>query len=464
MLAVTRTFKSATIALRRNVMRSALTCLGIIIGVSAVIAMMEIGHGSSESIKKSLSSMGANTVLVLPGTAASGGVTWGAGSAMTLTPEDCDAILANCSAVHNACPIVRAKSSQVIYGGQNWIPSNITGATPAILDIQNWGNVIEGQPFTDADVRNASKVCLLGQTLVQKLFNGRSPVGKDIRLANVSFRVVGALKAKGANMFGQDQDDVIIAPWTTIKYRVSGTPFGGAAQASSGGSSSSSSTSDAVNTLSNLYPSTSLDLYPDTSSVQAADTPQPVRFANVDQILVTSVSTTAIPQTIAQITQLLHDRHHIRAGQPDDFQTRDFTEMSSMLTSTTTLMTGLLMAVAMLSLLVGGVGIMNIMLVSVTERTREIGLRMAVGARGRDILQQFLIEAIILCLFGGAIGILLGRGGSILVHLVLGWPTEISVPAIVASVIVSASVGMIFGFYPAWKASRLDPIEALRYE
>jgi ABC-type antimicrobial peptide transport system permease subunit len=461
MKAFARTMKTATSALRRNVMRSALTCLGIIIGVAAVIAMMEIGNGSSSSIQRTIASMGANTLLVLPGTAASGGVSWGSGSVMTLTPEDCEAILNECPAIKNATPIVRARSSQVVYGSRNWIPATLQGTTPAFLNIRDWEEMSDGEAFTDRDVRNASKVCLLGQTLVRELFEGQSPVGKEVRIANVSFRVAGVLRAKGANMMGSDQDDIVLAPWTTIKYRVSGQSSGGAAQVSAGTSSGTGTTSS--NSLSSIYPG-STALYPQMSDVQAADMPKPVRFANVDQILCAAESTPAIPQAIQQITRLLHERHRIRGDEPDDFQVRDMSEMTRAVSSTTSVMTNLLLCVALISLLVGGVGIMNIMLVSVTERTREIGLRMAVGARGRDILRQFLTEAIVLSLLGGAIGILLGRGGSLLVRAILRWPTEISVPAIIAAVAVSATVGIVFGYYPAWKASRLDPIEALRYE
>jgi ABC-type antimicrobial peptide transport system permease subunit len=460
---VTRTLRSAGVALRRNVMRSALTCLGIIIGVAAVIAMMEIGHGVSTSIRRSIASMGANTLLVMPGAAASGGVNWGAGSTMTLTPDDCEAIIRECPSVRYAAPIVRARSSQVVNGNRNWIPQQIMGTTPAYLDIREWTEMEDGEAFSERDVRNASKVCLLGKTLARELFQGESPVNKDVRIGNVAFRVVGVLKPKGANMMGGDQDDIVLAPWTTIKYRLSSQSMGGLAQvqASSGSSSSSSS---AINTLSQLYPNTSPQLYPPISDVQAADTPKPVKFANVDIIQVAAANPAASAVALAQMTALLHDRHHIRDGELDDFQIRDLSEVMSAFGTTSALMSGLLLGVATISLIVGGVGIMNIMLVSVTERTREIGLRMAVGARGRDILFQFLVESIILCMGGGAIGILIGRGASLLLKWGLRLPTEISIPAIIISVVVSVAVGLIFGFYPAWKASRLDPIEALRYE
>ena len=453
---VYRTIRTALRALRRNPMRALLTTLGIVIGVAAVIAMMEIGAGSSAAVQKSISSMGANVVLVMPGTATSSGISFGSGSVTTLTPDDAAAIQRECPAVKTVAPAVRARV-QIVYGNRNWVPSSMYGTTPAFLEIRDW-TIVEGDPFTDRDVLNANKVCVIGQTLVRELFDGASPVGKEIRLKNVAFRVVGVLGRKGANMMGMDQDDILLAPWTTIKYRVTGSTLQNTNQ------SAASATSSTVNTLSNLYPSGQPTLYPQQSETQAADTPMPVRFANVDQVLVTARSSVEIPAAIDQMTALLHERHHIRDGESDDFTIRDMTEMSNTLTSTTRLMTNLLLCVAMISLVVGGVGIMNIMLVSVTERTREIGLRMSVGARARDILRQFLVEAVVLCLVGGAVGILLGHGGSLLVRMLLRWPVQTSPTAIAAAVIVSAAVGILFGYYPAWKASRLDPIEALRYE
>ena len=451
--------RTALHGLRRNVMRAALTTLGIVIGVAAVIAMMEIGRGSSSAIQATIASMGANNLIILPGTASSGGVSFGGGSNKTLTPQDAEAILAECPAVRGAVPIVRART-QVIYGNRNWVPSFIYGTTPEWLEVREWG-LSEGDMFTERDVRNASKVCILGQTLVRELFQGEDPLGKEVRVKNVSFRVVGVLSAKGANMMGMDQDDVLLAPWTTIKFRVTGS------SAETGNQSASGTTSDTtttVNTLNQIYPNAKNELYPIPSATQAADTPQPVRFINVDQILTAGRSAQEIPAAIKQITQLLRERHRIGPGEADDFNIRDMTEMTKALSSTGTMMTKLLLAVALISLLVGGVGIMNIMLVSVTERTREIGLRMAVGAWSRDILQQFLAESVILCFFGGAVGILAGRGISILVRVLLHWPTELSLSAIVAAFAVSVTVGIVFGFYPAWKASRLDPIIALRYE
>jgi ABC-type antimicrobial peptide transport system permease subunit len=451
-----RTLRTALKALLRNPLRAMLTTLGVVIGVAAVIAMMEIGAGSSAAIGKTIAGMGANVLTVTPGAAASGGVTFGSGSTPTLTPEDCAAIVRECPAVQMAAPIVRTRT-QVVYGSRNWVPTFIYGSTPAYLEVQNW-SVAEGAPFAERDVANANKVCILGGTLVRELFPGQSPLDREVRIKNVSFRVVGVFSRKGANMMGMDQDDIILAPWSTIKYRVTGAALATASQ------STSSSNSDRVNTLSNLYPGGQPDLYPARSETQSADNPLPVRFITVDAILATARSPGEIQTAIAQMTALLRERHRIRPGETDDFSIRDMTQMMSALTATTKMMTHLLLAVAMISLVVGGVGIMNIMLVSVTERTREIGLRMAVGARGRDIMRQFLVEAVVLCLAGGALGILMGHGGSLLVRTLLRWPVETSPAAIAAAVSVSAGVGIVFGFYPAWKASRLDPIEALRYE
>jgi ABC-type antimicrobial peptide transport system permease subunit len=436
-------------------MRAMLTTLGIVIGIGAVIAMLEIGAGSSSAVQKGIASMGANVLLVMPGTANSAGVSTGAGGMVTLTAQDCEAISAECPSIQSIAPIVRART-QVVYAGRNWVPNTMYGTTVAFLDIRGWG-LAEGEPFTDSNVSSGSCVCLLGQTLVRELFQDQSPIGEDIRVNNVSFRVVGVLASKGANMMGMDQDDILIAPWTAIKFRVTGGTL------SMGNQSASSGSSNAVNTLSALYNSAPT-LYPTKSDVQTADSPVLARFANVDQVVATARSTGEISSALQQVTQTLRRQHGIREGQDDDFSVRDMTEMANVLTSTTRLMGNLLLCVATISLIVGGVGIMNIMLVSVTERTREIGLRMAVGARQRDILRQFLVEAVALCLTGGALGILLGHGGSWLVRTFLRWPVETSPTAIALAVLVSASVGIVFGYYPAWKASRLDPIDALRYE
>jgi len=451
---VYRTFKTAMRALRRNVMRAALTTLGIVIGVAAVIAMMEIGNGSSLAIQHTIATMGAYNLMVFPGNTMLAGISTGTGGSMMLTPSDAEAILTDCPSVTAAAPVVWARA-QAVYNNLNWQPGNLYGTTPAFLEVRDWSDMAQGNPFTDRDVRNTSKVCVIGKTIEKMLFQGESPVGKEIRLMNVNFKVVGVLKAKGANMMGSDQDDIILAPWTTIKYRVSAV--------SSTASAAAASTSTSV-LPSQVYPPAPASLYSVPTSVQQADTPQPVRFANVNQIVVAARSAGEVQSAIDEITALLRERHHIRAGMPEDFTIRDMTEMVRTMSSTTELMTTLLLIVAAISLVVGGVGIMNIMLVSVTERTREIGLRMAVGAQSSDILHQFLMEAIVLCLIGGAVGIALGRATSVLVRLIKHWPTAVSVGAIIVAVAVSALVGVLFGFYPAWKASRLDPIDALRYE
>jgi ABC-type antimicrobial peptide transport system permease subunit len=313
-------------------------------------------------------------------------------------------------------------------------------------------------------------VCVIGETLKRELFQRESPIGKEIRINNVSFRVLGVLSRKGANMMGMDQDDVVLAPWTTIKYRVAGTTLSNGNQSGSAGASSSS-TSTTVNTLSNLYPASTTSLYATPSATEAADTPQPIRFTNVDQILAKATSENETEQAMGQITELLRERHRIRPGETEDFNIRDMTELTRTLASASQTMGTLLLVVAMISLVVGGVGIMNIMLVSVTERTREIGIRLAVGARGRDILRQFLLEAIVLSTLGGVIGVALGVAASIATTYLVNtfvsgtrWPLTISVDAILVALVFAGAVGMFFGYYPARKASRLDPIESLRYE
>ena len=449
------TTKTALGALRRNLLRTMLTTLGIVIGVAAVISMMEIGNGATIAIKRTMASIGANTLVVVPGALSTSGINQGAGSVMTLKPQDADAIGKECPALGSVAPVVRART-QVVYGNRNWVPTYIYGTTPSFLEVREWSDLQEGESFTEHDVRNSGKVCLIGQTLVRELFGGRSPLGKEVRIRNVSFKIVGVLKSKGANLMGMDQDDILLAPWTTVKFRVVATSLSGSNQ-----SSSTSSTPDLPGSV---YPNTQQNLYPVPSASELADTPQPIRFANVDQILTAARSSEQIPFAIQQITILLRERHHLRSTSPNDFNVRDMTEITKAMSSTTDMITKLLLCVAMISLVVGGVGIMNIMLVSVTERTREIGLRMAVGAEPADILRQFLTEAVVLCLLGGTVGIILGRTSSYIISTFLHWPTAASAGAIVAAVTVSAGVGLIFGFYPAWKASRLNPIAALRYE
>ncbi len=305
---------------------------------------------------------------------------------------------------------------------------------------------------------NSSKVCIVGQTVVKELFEGESPVGKHVRIRNVHFKVIGVLQKKGANLMGLDQDDILLAPWTTIKYRVVAHPFRRQPEQLSVANTAE------TNQLNMVYPYLQQNLYYVQTVTEQLDAQPPIRFPNVDQILTAAHSGNLVASAIQDIGALLRQRHRLRNSDPDDFYVRDMTELTKTMASTSELMTKLLLCVAMISLLVGGIGIMNIMLVSVTERTREIGLRMAVGAEPGDILRQFLAEAVVLCLLGGTIGILIGRGSSYVISMVLRWPTAVSVGAIVAAVLVSASVGIAFGFYPAYKASRLDPIEALRYE
>ncbi|MBN8549097.1 MAG: ABC transporter permease [Deltaproteobacteria bacterium] len=451
MIDLLRTVRTALMAIRRNSLRAFLTALGIIIGIAAVIVMMEIGQGSRAAIQQTIAGMGSNTILITPGTAASGGVSFGAGSSPTLTEADADAIRRESPSVRSVAPVVRARA-QVVYGNRNWVPQNIYGTTADYLDVRDWTKLAQGSVFTERDVRNRSKVCLIGQTLVRELFQGEDPIGKEIRVQNVSLKVVGVLARKGANMMGMDQDDIVLAPWTTVKNRIAGN------------SSSSSSSSPAVAqtpSSTSLYPSGEVKFYPPS---QDSQTLLNRRISNIDQIQISARSAESVKSAIQEMSELLRERHRLRATDPDDFTVRDMTELAAAFSSTTALMTKLLLCVALISLVVGGIGIMNIMLVSVTERTREIGLRLAVGAREQDILRQFLIEAVVLCFSGGILGIILGRGVSLMVQGVLGWPTESSLPAVVAAFLVSVSVGLVFGYYPAAKAARLDPIEALRRE
>ncbi len=314
--------------------------------------------------------------------------------------------------------------------------------------------MVDGRNFTEREVNSRTRVCLIGKKIVTELFDGKSPVDSEIRLNNVTFKVIGVLQEKGANMMGYDEDDVVLAPWSTIRLRITGLKKGSASNTKSTASTSPSA----------LYPATGVAFYPEQADNLETDTLLAPRFARIDQIMLMAANQKKVDDAISEVTAVLRERHNLRPNQDDDFWIRNSAAFMDTLNKTGSLMTNLLMVVALISLVVGGVGIMNIMLVSVTERTREIGLRMAVGARSRDILKQFLVESIMLCLVGGIVGIVLGRTAAVLVRSQLGWPIEPSPGGMLTAVIVSAAVGIIFGFYPAWKASRLDPIEALRYE
>jgi len=457
--AIPRTAGMALRSLRRNAMRSALTTLGIIIGVASLIAIAEIGKGSSRAIREMLTKTGVDNVLVQAGAASRNGVSLGSGSIKTLTPEDAEAIAHECPAVDSVAPIIYSRQ-QVVRGNRNWVPTYLYGTTSGMLRVRDWDELAEGDSFTDIDVRDGGMVCLLGQTLVKELFDGESPVGREVYVNDVPLKVIGVLSRKGADIVGEDQDDILLAPWTTIKFRVSASVDGNGGVAAA----SKDITDQALNTLSRRYPRAQNGQFLARSMTQMLDSPRLERLSNVDSILVRARSTVEIPAAIEQITAILRERHKIGLGQTDDFAVRDFTEVVKAVQSTVAVVAGLLLLVALISLVVGGVGIMNIMLVSVMERYREIGLRMAVGARSRDILRQFLVESIVLCSLGGGVGIVVGRGASLLVRSLAHWPTESSVEAIVASVSISITVGLIFGYYPAWKASRLNPIEALRFE
>ena len=400
------TFRVALRALARNKMRSALTMLGIIIGVAAVIAVVSIGQGAQYLVQQGIQAMGTNAVFIAAGSNRAGGVRQGYGGVKTLTIDDMNAILREIPLIKQAAPAVQSRQ-QVVYGNQNWNTS-ITGTAPNYFDIRNWP-VQAGSVFSDEEVDLAENVCDIGTTVARILFLDENPVGKTLRIGNLPFRVDGVLESKGQNVTGQDQDDVIFAPYTTVQRKISGITW--------------------------------------------------LQFINAS-----AVTQEASLAAVAPITSLLRERHRIRSGDDDDFLIRTQADIADLANQTQSVMTMLLGGIASVSLLVGGIGIMNIMLVSVTERTREIGVRMAVGATEDDVRLQFLVEAVTLSMMGGAIGIVLGLVGSALISNFLTWPTLISGKAIVAAAIFSAAVGIFFGYYPAHKAAQLDPIEALRYE
>ena len=440
-------------ALICNPTRTLLTMLGIIIGIAAVITMMEIGQGSSRSIRESMEKMGAGSGLILPGWRRATGVNIRSGSYTWLLPSDAEAILRECPTVSMVSPQVQASNMQIVFGSANWVPAQMYGVAPEFFAIRDW-QLEEGRFFTQREVDINARVCLVGQTVVNEVFNGASPLDSEIRIRDVTFRVIGVLKSKGANMMGSDEDDVVIMPWTTTRMRITGRRTG----------SITGTTSTLAQKPGEVYPVKGVAFYPEQDSNLITDTLVQPRFTYIDHIVFSATDPNLIDKARLEVTELLRERHGLSSSQEDDFRIRSASDFLRMMNSTSKLMSNLLLGVAIISLIVGGIGIMNIMLVSVTERTREIGLRMAVGARSRDILQQFLIEAVVLCLVGGILGILLGHGAALLVESQLNWPIGSSPTAVAAAFIVSVSIGIIFGFYPAWKASKLDPIEALRYE
>ncbi len=448
-----RIIKNALKAIARNPTRTFLTTLGIVIGIAAVIALMEIGAGAQQTLQKSISAMGVNTIRIWPGMVTRGGISSGSGGRANLTLEDM-AIVGDCQNVSAVSPVISVRG-QIIYGNKNWRPFSINGVNEEYFDIANW-QVEDGEPFDAERVDRGAKVCLVGGTIVKELFDGENPVGKDIRIQDVMFKVIGVLKTKGANMMGMDQDDTILAPWTAVKSRLTGA---GSSSISVGSSSSSSSSTTSTTTASSVY-TEGVDFY---APVSDSNMP-PVRFNNVDSLIASSISSDKIYVAMDEVIEALREAHKLLPTDDNDFHIRTMAEFTDMLASQTKTMTNLLLCVACVSLLVGGVGIMNIMLVSVTERTREIGLRMAVGARAGDILRQFLIESVVICVFGGIIGIIVGHGASLALTYFMNWPSSTSYAAIALAVTVSAMVGIVFGYYPAWKAAKLDPIEALRYE
>jgi ABC-type antimicrobial peptide transport system permease subunit len=452
-----RLVRDAIQTLRRNYVRSVLTVLGIVIGIMAVIATMEIGNGAAISMQTSIQSMGSNNIMILPGAAAAAGVMQGAGSLPTLTPDDVETLKRDCDSLANAAPIVQSRM-QVVYGNANWVPANMFGTTPDYLAIRDWLDLQDGACFTQQDVRNSNKVCIVGKTIVRELFDGESPIGKTIRVRNVPVTVIGVLSTKGANVVGMDQDDIVLMPWTTMKYRISGGTLGQVNQ------SAIAVSSDGINAPGDPYPRSKVNFYPVLTETQLSNNVRPQRLETIDQIIVQASSNDRIASAMDEITSLLRANHRLSGASLNDFSLLDMSELAKMFTNLTGMMTSLLLAIATISLLVAGVGIMNIMLVSVTERTKEIGLRMAVGAKPSDIMRQFLTESILLCIFGGTLGIIGGRSISTLIAHLLNWPIGASPVAIFVAVSVSVLIGITFGYYPAHRAAQLDPIEALRFE
>ncbi len=402
-------FRVALRALWRSKVRTLLTALGIIVGIAAVIAVVAIGEGASSEIKASIGSMGNNLVMIFPGGTQSGGMRMGAGGGMTLTAEDGERIKAELPHLVAGVTAVVRSNAQVIYQENNW-QTTINGIDVDFPLVRGW-NVEDGAFFTADDVRLGRRVLILGATVATELFGNEEPVGKTMRVRNMSFKVAGVMEKKGTNSMGQDQDDIILIPYTTVMRVL-----------------------------------------------------QHSGFRSINQLLVSLHDLDSLDEARAEITALLRQRHRLPAGREDDFTVRDMTEIVESITSVSRMMTVLLAVVASISLLVGGIGIMNIMLVSVTERTREIGLRMAIGARPIDILTQFLLESMTLACVGGLLGIVFGIAGAQVVCKIQGWPILVTESSILLSFVFSAAVGVFFGFYPAFRASRLNPIECLRYE
>jgi len=400
------TIRVALKALRRNKLRSLLTVLGVVIGVCAVITLVNMGGGAQISIEQAISGLGTNLIVIFPGSVTKGGMRTGYGSVTTLTVEDAHAIQEECFAVQMVTPIV-STAAQVVYQNQNW-GTSVFGVSPDYQRIKNWP-LEQGEFFTAQDVNAAAKVCILGRTVVEKLFGRQNPVGQVIRVKRIPFRVIGVLTPKGQTAFGQDQDDTVVVPYTTTQKRL-------------------------------------------------------VEVTYLSMVMASAVSVDLIDDAQDQIKTLLRQRHSIKEGEDDDFTVRNLADLTTVFSTITGILTLLLGSIASISLIVGGIGIMNIMLVSVTERTKEIGIRMSVGATPRDILLQFLLEAVLLSLMGGSIGVCVGIGLTSAIAYVTGWPSPISLYAIVVSFLFSAGVGIFFGLYPARKASRMNPIEALRYE
>ncbi|MBK7290910.1 MAG: ABC transporter permease [Chitinophagaceae bacterium] len=400
-------FKIAFKAIVVNKTRTLLTMLGIIIGVASVIAMLAIGEGSKESIRTTISSMGSNMITIKPGADSRGPARGSGGDVQTLTLENYEVIKAQATLLSYITPVVNG-GGQVINGSYNW-PSSIYGVNPSYLNIKAVG-LKSGSMFTDAEVQSASKVAVIGQTVVDNVFpDGQDPIGQMIRFNNIPFKVIGVLEEKGENTFGQDQDDVVIAPYTTVQKRI-------------------------------------------------------LAIDHLNQVVASAVSEADAPEAVTQVTEILRTEHKLMDTEEDDFSVQSMEELISTFSSTSEMLTILLVAVASISLLIGGIGIMNIMYVSVKERTKEIGLRMAVGGKGSDILMQFLIEAILISITGGFLGVILGLGSTEFIEKFLNWPTSVALYSIVISFAVCAVTGIFFGWYPARKASALDPITALRYE